>query len=266
MKNLKSLITICLFSILSMNISAKTFHTKVRTPLYGLEGKNSGVQINLNPNTRVEVLDISVVDVNGLVLASLYYNDNLYVGYIRKSDLTIVISAESDINYIDPESKRLFDIAYEEASKEFRQEPNPTFQKFPDRYYGLDEVDYDRFSSSICFKDLGFTPHVIGSSGYVEQLRRYKKCEKKKIIFIVSIFLVTLIIILAIFLYWKELKNLFRKVFIIRRSKGDKSKLTAKDNLENLKAQIETLHVLKKERIIDEIEFENRIKKIREKY
>lgn len=260
------MITIFLFSLLSMSTSAETLRTKVRTPLFGMGGKFSGVQLYLSPNTTVEVMNLSDVDVNGLVFAQLVFNDNFYIGYIKKSDLDWIISAESEINDIDPELKSKFDRALEQTSKEFRDEPTPLFQRFPDRSYGIEETDYDRFSTSACFKDLGFTPYVIGSSGYVDQLKRYEQCEKRRVIVNTLFGLFITIFIFIILRYRRSLRDKFRRMKARRETKVNHTTLNAMENLEKLKAEIETLHVLKNEGVINQTEFEIRMNKIKEKY
>jgi hypothetical protein len=259
-------IFICLLSLWSMSISAEILRTKVRTPLYGMGGKFSGVLLNLNPNTTVDVINLSDVDVNGLVMASLVFNDNYYVGYVKKSDLTSSIKSESDITGIDPELKSLFDKSLEQASKEFRDEPTPLFQRFPDQSFGIKETDYDRFSTSICFNDLGFKPYVIGSRSYVNQLKEYQQCERRKIIVLSATALFFIILIFAILRYKSWLGNNLSRITIGRRSKGDLTVISAKDNLEMLKTEIETLNVLKKEGVLNQAEFEIRMAKIKEKY
>jgi hypothetical protein len=131
----------------------------------------------------------------------------------KKSSNIKLADVKKDARYPNIDSKTLadFDKALAEATLEFRPEPAPMFQRYPNESFGLYETNYERFANSCCFEELGFSPYNRGTSEYEGQITKYKDCELKKVIRIILWISLVIVIIILFKPTLKRINNVRRK-------------------------------------------------------
>jgi hypothetical protein len=166
------------------------------------------------------------------------------------------VDVKKDARYpnIDSETLALFDRALAKAALEFRPEPTPMFQRYPNESFGLYETNYERFANSCCFEELGFSPYNRGTSEYEGQITKYKDCELKKVIRII-LWIALVIVIIILFKPTLRIINMFQ-------SKRTAAQLNSPINLSVAQEKLDELKKALDSGLIDEETFKEMKSKI----